>query len=425
MRIRDASDVDGDTGDDEGIPEHDGALDEAREWRERAADVIPGGASTGSKRPAALYGSDATLGPTHFVRASGCELIAVGGESFLDCTMALGAVAIGYADEAVSRAVIEATLNGHVAGLSPALEVQVAERLCDIVPCAEQVRFLKTGAEAVAAAVRVARAYTGRDQVIGAGYFGWLDWWNAGKGIPSSAHEAFSPVTFDDVGALERAARDVGDRLAAVLIEPVVERLPSPEWIAAARSLCDRTGAILIFDEIKTGFRLRPGGYQELSGVEPDLATFGKAMANGFPLAAVVGRAEVMGAARETWISSTLASESTALAAANAVLDWHEKAEVCETLAQTGEEMMAAVRRAIEACGIAGVSVEGIAPMWLMRFDAPDRQSRFLELALDQGVLFKHGAYNFPSLAHGDEAIAHIEQAASTALVALLEEEEE
>jgi glutamate-1-semialdehyde 2,1-aminomutase len=421
MRFREPRDEEAE---EQETPEGEGTVDEAREWRERAADVIPGGASTGSKRPEALYGEPTDVGPAHFMRASGCELTAVSGESYLDCTMALGAVALGYAEEAVSRAVIEATLSGNVSGLSPVLEVHVAERLRDVIPCAEQVRFLKTGAEAVAAAVRIARAYTGRDQVIGAGYFGWLDWWSEGKGIPAAAHAAFSPVPFDDLPALERAVRDAGDGLAAVLIEPVVERLPSTEWIAGARSLCDRAGAVLIFDEIKTGFRLRPGGYQEHAGVEPDLATFGKAMANGFPLAAVVGRAEVMALAGKTWISSTLASEATALAAANAVLDWHEKTDVCDALWHTGGEMMAAVRRAIEACGIHGVSVDGIAPMWLMRFDDAARQSRFLELALAEGVLFKRGAYNFPSLAHDEDALAHIEQAASSALVALREEEE-
>lgn len=420
MRFRNRGD---DDGDEEGVPEVEGAVDETHEWRERAADVIPGGASTGSKRPAALYGEPGDAGPAHYVRAAGCELTTVGGETLLDCTMALGAVALGYAEESVSRAAIEAIVAGNVAGLSPLLEVQVAERLCDVVPCAEQVRFLKTGAESVAAAVRIARAYTGRDHVVGAGYFGWLDWWGEGKGIPAGAHAAFTSIPFDDLAALERAAAAAGSRLAAILLEPVVERLPSAEWIAAARALCDRTGAILIFDEIKTGFRLRPGGYQEYAGVEPDLATFGKAMANGFPLAAVVGRAEVMGAARETWISSTLASEGAALAAANAVLDWHERADVCDALWQTGTEMMDGVRRAIAASGIRGVTVDGIAPMWLMRFDEPARQSRFLALALAEGVLFKRGAYNFASLAHGEEAVAHIEQAASSALVALREEE--
>ncbi|HVE77357.1 MAG TPA: aminotransferase class III-fold pyridoxal phosphate-dependent enzyme [Gemmatimonadaceae bacterium] len=403
--------------------EPEAAIDELHEWRTRAAAVIPGGASTGSKRPDALYGDGAQFGPTHFVRASGCELVTPAGERLVDCTMALGAVSLGYADEGVSRAVVETILGGHVAGLSHGLEVVVAERLCEVVPCAEQVRFPKTGAEAVAAAVRIARTYTGRSTVIGAGYFGWLDWWTEAKGVPAGAHADFHAVPFDDVAALERAVAAAGSALAAVVIEPVVERLPSDEWVRAARAACDRVGAVLIFDEIKTGFRLRPGGFQEHSGLTPDLATFGKAMANGFPLAAVVGRADVMDAARATWISSTLAGEAAALAAAGAVLDRHAEEDVCTGLASIGAEMMAAARRAVAASGVPGVRVEGIAPMWLLRFADPTRESHFLEAALGEGVLFKRGAYNFPSLAHDEDALVQIERAASTALVTAREAE--
>jgi len=157
--------------------------------------------------------------------------------------------------------------------------------------------------------------------------------------------------------------------------------------------------------------------------VTPDLATFGKAMANGFPLAAVVGRAEVMDAARATWISSTLAGESTALAAASAVLDWHEKESVCESLWAIGSEMRSSVAAAVERSGVAGVRVEGIDPMWLIRFDDPARQTRFSTLALREGVLFKRGAYNFAARAHDERALLAIERAASTALVEMVEEE--
>jgi glutamate-1-semialdehyde 2,1-aminomutase len=233
----------------------------------------------------------------------------------------------------------------------------------------------------------------------------------------------YTSVAFDDIAALERAVDEAGDGLAAIILEPVVERLPSEDWIRAARRLCDARGAVLIFDEIKTGFRIATGGYQEYASIEPDIATFGKALANGYPLSAVVGRAAVMDAANRTWISSTLASESTSLAAAAAVLDWHERAEVAEALWSTGAELRGAVDRAREASGVEGVTVEGIDPMWLLRWDSPERETRFLELALGEDVLFKRGAYNFASLAHDEEAIANIESAASTAFVALRDEE--
>lgn len=389
------------------------------DWRTRAATVIPGGASTGSKRPDALVGPDWDGSPTHFVRASGCRVVTTSGAELIDCTMALGSVALGYAYEGVTQAVTEAVARGNVAGLSHVLEVEVAERLCQVIPCAEQVRFLKSGAEGVAAAVRIARASTGRSLVIGAGYFGWLDWWSNAAGVPAGARQDFVPVPYDDADALADAARAAGDRLAAIIIEPVIERLPSREWLAEARRLCDALGAVLILDEMKTGFRLRTGGFQEYAGVDTDLAVFGKALANGFPLAAVVGRERVMRAARATWISSTLAGESAALAAARAVLDAHAQTDVCAGLWERGEAMRHAVGRAIEATGVNGVAMRGIPPMWLLDLGDDRRLSRFVELALGERVLFKRGAYNFASLAHDATAIARIEAAARHAFAAL------
>jgi glutamate-1-semialdehyde 2,1-aminomutase len=395
------------------------------DWRTRAAAVIPGGASTGSKRPEALFGPDTDFGPTHFTSASGCRVVTAGGVELIDCTMALGSVALGYADEAVTQAVTAAAEEGNVAGLSHVLEVEVAERLCEVIPSAEQVRFLKSGAEGVQAAVRIARAHTGRTLVLGSGYFGWLDWWSKGPGIPPGAHADFRSFPFDDVPALEQAVSGAGDSLAAIIIEPVIERFPSAEWLEAARQLCDDRGAVLIFDEMKTGFRVRAGGYQEYAGLTPDLAVFGKALANGYPLAAVVGKEAVMSAARNTWISSTLAGEATALAAANAVLEWHARGEVCEALWTVGVEMQQAVTRAVEASRVQGVRVAGIPPMWFIEFDDDARRTRFLEAALEHGVLFKRGAYNFASVAHDEDAIAEIEKAASEAFVRLRDEADE
>ena len=183
--------------------------------------IIAGGASTGSKRFAALFGDAHEEMPTHYVRASGCRIWTADGRELIDCTMALGAVALGYAEGAVSVAVSQAAENGNVAGLSHVLEVEVAERLSDVIPCAERVRFLKSGAEGVAAAVRIARAHTRRAKVIGCGYFGWLDWYTDGPGIVAGAHADFTAVPFDDITALESAVAEAGDALAAIVIEPV------------------------------------------------------------------------------------------------------------------------------------------------------------------------------------------------------------
>ena len=413
-----------DAADESLAPEDDSELPEEmeeRSWAERAAAVIPGGASTGSKQSRSLYGTDHPAAPTHFTQASGCHIVDADGQTYLDCTMALGAVALGYSEPNVTRAALDAIGGGNVSGLSSTWEVVVAERLCGFIPCAEQVRFLKTGAEATSAAVRLARSYTARDVVIASGYFGWHDWASEGPGVPEGVTRDVIRVAFDDVPALEGAVRSAGDRLAAVILEPVVERMPSDTWIARARELCTQKGAVLIFDEMKTGFRLAPAGYQEVSGVTPDLATFGKAMSNGFPLAAVCGRKDIMDAARKTWISSTLAGEAGALAAAYAVIQWHEQADVCEALATAGAEMRRVVSAAIDASGITGVTMLGLDPMWLLRFDDPAVETAFLQGAAAHGVLFKRGAYNYASVAHDDEAIRDIESAASRTLVEMIE----
>ena len=412
-------------GDDEGLDALTDGAEQApeRSWRERAEAVLPTGASTGSKRAEALYGSAGAEGPTHFVDARGCRLTSADGDSFVDCTMAVGAVALGYAEPRVTRAVVDAVSQGNVSALSSWREVELAERLCATIPCAERAQLLKTGAEATSAAVRLARTYTGREHVVASGYFGWHDWSSEAAGVPADTARHVTRVPFDDVEALERAVATAGAGLAAVVLEPVVEREPRGEWLTRARALCDAAGAALIFDEVKTGFRMAPGGYQELCGVTPDLASFGKAMANGYPLAAVVGRQPLMDAARRTWISSTLASESSALAAALAVLAWHEEADICATLTETGREMRGAVDRAIAASGVAGVHTDGVDAMWLMRWDDPARETRFLLNAVREGVIFKRGAYNFAAVAHDEDVLRKIESASSAALVALAEAE--
>jgi glutamate-1-semialdehyde 2,1-aminomutase len=268
---------------------------------------------------------------------------------------------------------------------------------------------------------------------VGSGYFGWLDWWSEGPGITAGAHADFVAVPFDDAEALEVAAQRAGDRLAAIVLEPVVERLPSPGWLRAARRLCDRAGAVLIFDEVKTGCRLHVGGFQataDAADVLPDVAAFGKALANGYPLAAVVGRRAVMDAARVAWVSSTLASEATALAAAHAVLDRHAEIDVCARIRLHGDSLRELVAGALADAGAADVRTEGIAPMWFLRF-GPDaergarREARFLDAARAAGVLFKRGAYNYPTLAHDasvDDAVAGAARAGFAAVRALDEE---
>ena len=393
-----------------------------RDWRARAADAIPGGSSTGSKRPDALYGSrafDAAV-PTHYERAEGCSVWAPDGRRFVDCSMALGAVAIGYADVAVTRAVQDAAAAGNIAGLPHRLEVEIAERLIDLIPCAEQVRFLRTGAEATAAAIRIAREVTGREHIIACGYFGWLDWCSDAAGVLAAEKEAITWIPFNDSEALNAAVQFTGAALAAIIIEPLIHDIADRAWLAAARLACDRSGAVLIFDEIKTAFRIRTGGVQELLGIMPDLTTLGKAMANGYPLAAVVGRHDVMQGALRSWISSTAAAETTGLAAAKAVFDWHERVDVAERLALAGGMMQEIIGTALTEAPWVGVRAEGPAPMWRLIADVPAQLDALVAAAARQGVLLKRGAYQFAAIAHDQKAmdvIAHAMPAITQALL--------
>jgi len=382
------------------------------DWARRAADAVAGFTSTRSKGPEALFGGPG--GPTHLVRSDGARVETAEGRRLLDWTMALGAVALGYGHPVVVEAAVRAARDGVVGPLPPALEVEVAERLCAVYPGAEQARFLKTGAEAVQAAVRLARVATGRERVVHCGYHGWLDGAYAGMGVPAGVAAAWTPVPFDDLPAAEAAVR-AGAPPAAILVEPVVEHAPAPHWLRGLRRLAETNGALLIFDEIKTGFRLARGGAAERWGVRPDLAVLGKALANGFPLAALVGRADVMVRVKETWISSTLATEGVSLAAARAVLAVWDRTDVAGHITAIGLRLLDGLVRLAPR---AGFEVVGLPEMFLLRFADHEVERRFLLAAVERGVLLKRGAYDFPSLAHGEHEVAETLEVVAGALAA-------
>jgi glutamate-1-semialdehyde 2,1-aminomutase len=371
------------------------------DWR------VPGFTSTGSKRPDALFGPDSGPEvPARLARASGCRVWDAAGREYLDYVMALGAVALGYGHPAVNQAAEQAIGDGVVGPLPPVAEEQLAQALSARIPWLERVRFLKTGAEAVAAAVRLARVATGREQVLGCGYHGWLDWCQGGaEGIPAPVRALFAELPFNDVAAARDMIRERGRLLAAVVIEPVVVAEPTREWLDTLRVETQKAGAMLIFDEIKTGFRLAIGGAAERYGVQPDLAVFGKALANGFPLAVVGGRAYIMAGATRTWISSTLATEGVALAAARATLETFERAAVCDHLHRVGTRLLHGLHRLQRKYGDAIAGVAGVAEMCFLHYATEDVSRAVAIGCAKRGLLFKRTAYNFVSLAHDEGAV--------------------
>ncbi len=380
---------------------------------------VAGLTSTGSKRPEALFGAAEPV--LRMTRSRGCRVWDAAGREYLDFVMALGAVALGYGHPGVTRAAIEAIEAGGVGSLPPVQEEALAAELCRRIPWMERVRFLKTGAEAVAAAVRLARAATGRDHVLGCGYHGWLDWCPRGEtpGIPRSIRALYGEIGFNDPAGTRERIRSAGDRLAAVVFEPVIQVPPDPEWLAVLREETSRAGAVLVCDEIKTVGRLALGGGCERYGIRPDLVVLGKAMANGYPLAAVGGRAELMEEVRRTWISSTLATESVALAAASATLRALVEERVPEHLGALGGRLLGGLRELAARHPGAVAGVAGIPEMCHLEYRDEPLSGRVAAACAERGLLFKRSPYNFVSLAHDAAAVDRALQILDDALRAV------
>jgi glutamate-1-semialdehyde 2,1-aminomutase len=368
---------------------------------------VAGFTSTGSKRREALFGEDPGDAPRRMSRSAGCRVWDDQGREYLDYVMALGAVALGYGHPAVAAAAHAAIDAGVVGPLAPELEEAVATELCRLIPWMEQVRFMKTGAEAAAAAVRLARVATGRAEVLGCGYHGWLDWCQtgAGRGTPDPVRALYAELPFNDPERTRSLIRARGDQLAAVVFEPVILEPPRPEWIAVLQEETRRVGAVLIVDEIKTVCRVAIGGGCERFGIRPDLVVLGKAIANGFPLAAVGGRAEVMEGVRRTWISSTLATEMVSLAAARATLEVMVSADVPAHLERVGGRLLGGLRTLAQRHPGLVIAARGIGPMCHLECRSESLSGRLAQGAARRGLLFKRGAYNFVSLAHDEGTV--------------------
>ncbi|HET8650595.1 MAG TPA: aminotransferase class III-fold pyridoxal phosphate-dependent enzyme [Gemmatimonadales bacterium] len=368
---------------------------------------IPGLTSTGSKRPAALFGSASAPDlPHHLARSEGCRVWDASGREYLDWIMALGAVALGYGHPEVVAAASEAAARGVVGPLPPVLEEEVAELLARHLPGVERVRFLKTGAEAMAAAVRLARVHTGRERVLGCGYHGWLDWCHREEpGIPAATGALFGELPFNDAERSRDIIRVAGDSLAAVVFEPVILAPPDREWLTVLRDESQRVGAVLVADEIKTAGRLGLSGAAGQFGFQADLTVVAKAIANGFPLAAVGGSAAVMQSAERTWISSTLATESVALAAARATIEVFERESVAEHLDLIGRQLLHGLSELSARYPAVIQAVQGIPQMSACIWASEEIGSRVAAECARRRLLLKRTPYNFPSLAHRESDV--------------------
>ena len=382
------------------------------EWLARALRVIPSGTQTFSKGPRQFVQG---VSPVFVERGEGARLWDVDGNEFLDFTMGLCAVILGYADPDVNAAVIRQMARGTVFTLPHVLETEVAETLTRLIPCAEMVRFGKNGSDATSGAVRLARAFTRRDLIACCGYHGWQDWYVGTRtrnlGVPEAVRDLTAPFPFNRIEALERIFHEHPAHVAAVIMEPMGFEAPAAGFLEAVRDLAHRHGALLIFDEIKTGFRLALGGAQEHFGVIPDLACLGKAMSNGFPLAALVGRRDVMELLDEVFFSFTAGGETVALAACVATVTKLERERVVEHIWAQGRRLQDGLNHRIREAGLSDfMACEGAPPLNAVAFRKPGEpgtwwtlKSLFQQECIRRGLLFT-GDHNM-SLSHSDKEV--------------------
>jgi glutamate-1-semialdehyde 2,1-aminomutase len=348
----------------------------------------------------------------------------------------IGTSVLGYADPDVERAVLAAVRASPMNTLNAPEEVELAERLLELHPWADMVGYARTGGEIMAKAIRIARAATGREEIAFSGYHGWHDWYLsvnlageglaghllpglAPEGVPKGLARTAHPFAYGDLDALRRIATERGERIAAIVMEPVRASGPPPGFLEEVRAIAHRIGAVLIFDEITSGFRVVTGGAHLELGVEPDMATFAKAMSNGFAMAAILGRREVMEAVGKTFISSAFFTERVGPAAALATVEKHRRIDAGPTLVATGRRVQEGWRRAAERAKLPLV-VSGIPPLASFSFndaDAPALTTLFIQELLARGFLASDRFY--PTVCHEEAHVSAYLEAVEAAFTAI------
>ncbi len=394
-------------------------LTKSAELWERAEKIIPCGTQTLSKAPNQFVQG---VYPIYIQRGLGSHVFDVDGNEYIDYPMALGPILLGHAYPATIEAVTRQLQDGITFTLMHPLEVELAEIITECVPGAEMVRFAKNGSDATTAAVRIARAYTGRELIAYCGYHGWQDWYAAGternKGLPVSLRSLLLPFKYNDLASLGKLFQERPGQIAAVIMEQGVED-PQDGFLHKVRDLAHRNGAVLIFDEIVTGFRFALGGIQEYYGVTADLVCLGKGMANGMPISAVAGRRDLMKELEEVFFSMTFGGETLSLAASIATIKEIREKDVIPYIWEQGAKLREGVIELITQNGI-NAQLVGHPPRSGFVFrDAAKQESMlmkglFMQECVKRGVLF--GGPVFISYSHTDDDIEKTLEATGEAL---------
>ncbi|MBT2495777.1 aminotransferase class III-fold pyridoxal phosphate-dependent enzyme [Microbacterium sp. ISL-59] len=391
-------------------------------WRQRALAVMPVGSSTNSKAPTLLPEE-----PEVIVRGHGCRVWDDRGREFIDYRCALGPVTLGYADPTVDAAIRAQLDEGILFGHPHPLETTTAELFCSLVPGAEAARFLKTGGEALAAVIRIARAHTGRDRVVQIGYNGWLNSLAAGArvlpgattdavpGVPAALAALHHAVDWEDRATLDRLFLTRGSEIAVIVVAADYPAIPEAAgFYRYLRDLADRHGALLAYDEMVTGFRVAIGGMAEATGVLPDLSVFGKGIANGMPLAVYCGRREVLGVLDrgKVVVTSTYGGETLSLAAATATMTAIRDRDVIARLLASGTRLQNGLNAVFAETG-SGIRLVGH-PACPQFVGADAEIQAFLRAAFRHGLSFYRVVY--VNAAHTDADIDETLQRAAVAV---------
>ena len=342
-----------------------GRYDNSNEMFDKVIEVIPLASQTFSKSHLQYVLGSA---PLFLQRGKGCRVEDIDGNEYVDYVSGLMSIVLGYCDPDVDAAIIRQMENGISFSLATELEFQLAEILKRIIPCCEMVRFGKNGSDATSAAIRLARAYTRRDKVLVAGYHGWHDWYigttTRDLGVPECLKGLTQKVPFGDAEKLEHILKSSPNEFAAFILEPSTTKAPPEGYLQLVKKICNKYGVVLIFDEIVSGFRVSLGGAQEFYGVSPDLACFGKAMGNGMPISAVVGKRSIMKLMDEIFFSATFGGEALSLAASIATVTKLEKEDIPSKLTKHGEQLSTALNEIIAKSGLHGIMEYGGNNWW-------------------------------------------------------------
>lgn len=388
--------------------------EESERTLERALKVIPHASQTFSK---SLVQYPKGASPFFIDSAKGSRVWDVDGNEYTDFVNSLLSINLGYQDEDVVKAVTEQLQKGTIFSLPSTLETEVAELLVKYIPSAEMVRFAKNGSDATSGAIRIARAFTKREKVVVCGYHGWQDWYigttTKDEGIPSSTKELSFKFEYNNIESLREIFSNNQNEIAAVIMEPMNIEFPNEGFLQEVKDVCHDNGSLLIFDETITGFRFSIGGAQELFGVTPDLSTFGKGIANGYPLSALVGRMDVMKKMEDVFFSGTFGGECLSLVAAKTVINKLVEKNVVSNISEKGTYLIKELEALIESFDLGEVFHVTGHPSWSFLVMKPysditpfDLKTLFMQTCHEEGFLCL-GTHNL-SYAHTKEDIDNL-----------------